>query len=131
MAPIAPTIKENTPTTKYTQFNSEAKGINTIVFNFINAANKANTGTKLKYAATILESLENIPTKFVKKLSNTYFYELRISVDNEIRIILFSIDNDNINLSTRILFLNGFIKKSTKDYKREINKAETILRRLL
>ena len=52
LAPIAPTIKENTPKNKYTKFNSEAKGINTIVFNFINAANKANTGTKLKYAAT-------------------------------------------------------------------------------
>ena len=96
---------------------------------FINEASD-RLQEKLKYAATILESLENIPTKFVKKLSNTYFYELRITVDNEIRVILFSIDNDNINLSTRILFLNGFIKKSTKDYKREIDKAENILNKL-
>ena len=86
---------------------------------------------KLKFAITILESLEKIPTKFVKKLTNTYFYELRISVDNEVRIILFSVDHDNINLSTRIIFLNGFIKKDTKDYNKEINKAENILRKLL
>ena len=86
---------------------------------------------KLKFAITILESLEKIPTKFVKKLTNTYFYELRISVDNEVRVILFSVDHDNINLSTRIIFLNGFIKKDTKDYNKEINKAENILRKLL
>lgn len=89
------------------------------------------TKEKLLYATSILESITPIPTKFVKKLTNTDFYELRISVDNEIRIILFAVDNDNINLATTIIFLNGFIKKSTKDYNTEVVKAINILRRSL
>lgn len=86
---------------------------------------------KLQYAITILENIPVIPTKFVKKLTNTDFYELRISVDNEIRVILFSVDNENINHATRIIVLNGFVKKSTKDYPKEITKALNILRELL
>lgn len=86
---------------------------------------------KLLYATSILESVKPIPTKFVKKLTNTDFYELRISVDNEIRVILFAADNENINLATCIIFLNGFVKKSTKDYEKEITKAINILRKAL
>lgn len=86
---------------------------------------------KLRYATTILENVPVLSTKFVKKLVNTDFYELRIKVDNEIRVIVFSIDNRNINLATTIVFLNGFIKKSTKDYKKEIEKATNTLRSLL
>lgn len=71
-----------------------------------------------------------IPTRFVKKLTDTDFYELRISVDNEIRVILFSADNENINLASSIILLNGFVKKSTKDYDKEITKAINILRKL-
>lgn len=67
----------------------------------------------------------------MKKLTNTDFYELRISVDNEIRVILFAADNENINLATNIILLNGFVKKGTKDYDKEIEKAINILRRLL
>lgn len=89
------------------------------------------TREKLHYATSILESVIYIPAKFVKKLINTDFYELRISVDNEIRIILFAVDNDNINLATTVIFLNGFVKKSTKDYDREITKAVNILRSVL
>ena len=61
-----------------------------------------------------------MPTKFVKKLVGTDFFELRVSVDNE-----------NINLATSIILLNGFVKKSTKDYEKEITKAINILRSLL
>lgn len=86
---------------------------------------------KLRYSIAILETLNPIPTKFVKKLTGTDFYELRISVDNEIRVILFTADNDNINLATNIILLNGFVKKSTKDYDKEIKKAINILRNLL
>lgn len=73
------------------------------------------TREKLRYAVAILETVQPIPTKFVKKLTNTDFYELRVSVDNEVRVIL----------------LNGFVKKSTKDYDKEITKAINILRKLL
>jgi mRNA-degrading endonuclease RelE of RelBE toxin-antitoxin system len=89
------------------------------------------TREKLRYAIAILKSVPHIPTKFVKKLVNTDFYELRVSVDNEVRVILFAADNDNINLATNIVLLNGFTKKSTKDYNREITKAINILRGVL
>ena len=89
------------------------------------------TREKLRYALFILETVPPIPTKFVKKLVGTDFFELRISVDNEIRVILFALDNDNINLATNVILLNGFVKKSTKDYDKEITKAINILRSLL
>lgn len=89
------------------------------------------TKEKLRYAISVLETLYPIPTKFVKKLTGTDFYELRISVDNEVRVIIFAVDNDNINLATNIILLNGFVKKSTKDYDKEIKKAINILRNLL
>lgn len=89
------------------------------------------TREKLRYAVSILETLYPIPTKFVKKITNTDFYELRISVENEVRVILFSANNENINLATCVILLNGFVKKSTKDYDKEVAKAINILRKLL
>lgn len=89
------------------------------------------TREKLRYAVSILETLYPIPTKFVKKLTNTDFYELRISVENEVWVILFSANNENINLATCVILLNGFVKKSTKDYDKEVAKAINILRKLL
>ncbi len=86
---------------------------------------------KLLYAISILETVTPIPQKFVKNLVNTDFYELRVSVDNELRVILFAVDNDNINLASSVILLNGFVKKSTKDYDREIKRAINILRNLL
>lgn len=78
------------------------------------------TREKLRYAISILETVYPIPTKFVKKLAGTDFFELRVSVDN-----------DNINLATNVILLNGFVKKSIKDYDKEITKAINILRSLL
>ena len=43
------------------------------------------------------------------------FDELRISVGNEYRVILFTIDHENFIEAERLLLLNGFMKKSTKD----------------
>ncbi len=91
----------------------------------------ARVQEKLRYAVTILETLSPIPTKFVKKLTNTDFYELRISADNEVRVILFSLDNENINLASKVVFLCGFVKKGTKDYGRALTEAMNILRRML
>lgn len=94
------------------------------------------TREKLRYTIYILETVYlvpfyPVPTKFVKKLVGTDFFELRVSVDNEILVILFAVDNDNINLATNVILLNGFVKKSTKDYDKEITKAINILRSVL
>ena len=89
------------------------------------------TREKLRYAVSILETVNPIPAKFVKKLTNTDFYELRVSVGNEVRVILFAVDNENINLATSVVLLHGFVKKSTKDYDKALEKAINILRNLL
>ncbi len=86
---------------------------------------------KLLYATVIIQSIDRIPTKFVKKLVNTDFYEMRISATNAIRVIIFAIDNEDINQATKIVLLNAFVKKNTKDYKKQIITAVTILRKAL
>lgn len=86
---------------------------------------------KLEYCISILQHEMPLSQKFVKKVIGSDFYELRVSVDNEIRVILFATDNSNISLATKILVLNGFVKKSTKDYDKQIKKAYNILMTLI
>jgi len=69
---------------------------------------------KIDYLKEILISQPVINTKVAKKLVNTNFYEVRVSVNNEYRIVTFAIDHDNINQCKTILFIDGFLKKSTK-----------------
>lgn len=86
---------------------------------------------KFEYVFKVVQSVYNISTKFVKHLENTDLYELRVSIgNNEYRSILFAIDHDNLIESTKIILLNGFLKKSTKDYKKQLDKAITILNSL-
>ena len=85
---------------------------------------------KVLYAMNVLAEIRVVNTKLVKKLVDTDFYELRISVGNEYRVILFTIDHENLIEAEQVLLLNGFIKKSTKDYKKEIEKAQRILNNL-
>lgn len=75
----------------------------------------------------ILQHEMPLSQKFVKKIIGSDLYELRISVENEIRVFLFAADHENINLATKIVALNGFVKKSTKDYEKQIKKAYNIL----
>ncbi|MFI3322356.1 MAG: type II toxin-antitoxin system RelE/ParE family toxin [Rikenellaceae bacterium] len=82
---------------------------------------------KLEYAISILIEQKVVNSKLVKKLVGSDLYELRISVGNEYRVILLTIDHDNLIEATQLILLNGFIKKSTKDYKRQIEKANNIL----
>jgi hypothetical protein len=56
---------------------------------------------------------------------------MRISVDNEYRVILFTIDHDNFVEANEIVLLNGFIKKSTTDYERQIQIALKIMEEFL
>ena len=68
-----------------------------------------------------------VNTNFVKKLINTDFYELRIKAGNEIRVIMFTVDHSNFVECSKVVCLNGFLKKSTKDYTKAIKKAEKLL----
>lgn len=86
--------------------------------------------SKIDYALNIISDIKIVNAKLVKKLTKTDFYELRVSVDNEYRVILFTIDNDNFVESEHVILLNGFMKKSTKEYKKHIIKAEQIIKKL-
>lgn len=93
---------------------------------FYNALN-IRTKKKADYVFEHIRTEKNISAKFVKSLVNTDFYEIRISADNEYRIILFAIDNDNFINATQIVLLNGFIKKSSADYEKQIAIAEKLM----
>ena len=88
---------------------------------------ETNVKDKIDYLLDIIATQPVINTKVAKKLINTAFYEVRIQVNNEYRIIVFAIDHDNITQSRNILFLNSFMKKSTKDYDKQIKTAIKIL----
>ena len=86
---------------------------------------------KIDYVLYIVRTQYVVNEKFVKKLENTIFYEIRISVGfNEYRTIIFLVNSENLIQSTEILLLNSFLKKDTKDYKKAIQKAQTILNNL-
>lgn len=76
----------------------------------------------------IIRKEKIIATKFVKHLNGTDLYEMRVSVGtNEYRTVLFAVNNPNIMLATKILVLNAFLKKSSKDYDKQIKRAIKIL----
>ncbi len=83
---------------------------------------------KFDYVLEIVKTERVISTKFVKHLENTDLYEMRVSVgSNEYRTVMFTMDNENVMLATEIILLNAFLKKSSKDYKKQIRLAENIL----
>ncbi len=83
---------------------------------------------KLDYVLGIITTEYVVSTKIVKHLERTDLFEMRVSVGtNEYRTILFTIDNRNIILAKKIILLNAFLKKTTKDYEKQIKTAENIL----
>lgn len=84
--------------------------------------------TKFKYVIDVVTTIYDVSTKFVKHLQDSDLYEMRVSVgSNEYRTILFAIDKPNVIEATRIILLNGFLKKSNKDYRKQIEIAQSIL----
>ncbi len=83
---------------------------------------------KLEYVIDVMATVYNVPTKFVKYLQNSELYEMRVSIGtNEYRTVLFTMDHPNFIEATKILLLNGFLKKSEKDYRKQIEIARKIL----
>ena len=70
---------------------------------------------QVRYLLFMISEVKVVNTKVVMKLVDTDFYELRISVGNEYRAILYTIDHENIVQAEQILLLSGFMKKSTED----------------
>lgn len=87
---------------------------------------------KYRYGLKVISTQKIVSQKFVKHLTNTDFYELRISVSkDEYRSVLFAIDKESFMESKQVLILNSFIKKDTKQYKAEIKLAERLLKKYL
>ena len=99
-------------------------------FNDFYASLEPNAQNKLDYALNVLIQTKVVNTKFVKKLVGTDYYELRVSTTNEFRILVACIDYDNIIESREVVLLNGFLKKSTKDYKSQIETANKLIKLL-
>lgn len=86
------------------------------------------TKEKYDYVESIIKTQHVVNKKFVKLLEKTEFYEARVSVGtNEYRTIVFAIDARSFIESKRVLMLNSFLKKDTKQYKGEIEKARKIM----
>jgi phage-related protein len=89
---------------------------------------EARVREKYIWTIDVVETLPIIPAKYVKKLETVDLYEMRVSTGhNEYRTILFAMDSDNVVTATKIYLLNSFLKKSSKDYKREFGKAQKML----
>jgi hypothetical protein len=114
----------------------KAEGIRTVLHTsefdaFYNALDERVKNKFDEYFA-FLESVRILSTKIVKKpVSTERLYELCISVGyNEYRSVIFSVNHDNIIQATEIILLNGFLKKSSKDYDKQIKKSINILKNI-
>lgn len=95
------------------------------------AALPKNVQDKYDYAIQVISTQKVVSIKFVKHLEKTELYELRISVGtNEHRTVMFAVDKANFIECKKVILLNSFLKKSTKQYKSEINKAYELLKEL-
>ena len=70
---------------------------------------------KYDYVFEIMFTKYVVSTKFVKRLEKTEFYEMRVSLgNNQHRTVLFAIDADNFMECKRMVMLNSFIEKNSK-----------------
>ncbi len=87
---------------------------------------------KYDYVEQIIATIKVVSTKFVKNIEGTDFYEARVSIgSNEYRTVMFAIDAISFIESSRVIFLNSFLKKSKKQYKQEVEFANKILRKYM
>ena len=82
---------------------------------------------KFKYLLGVIEEQTIVHTSIVEKLTNTKYYELKIKAENQIRVIIFTIDKENFNEANQIILLNGFLKRTNKDYQKAIKTADKLL----
>jgi hypothetical protein len=94
---------------------------------YFNSLDK-RTRAKYDYTIHIMETQKVVSTKFVKKIQEAEFYEVLVSIGtNEHRTLLIATDNPNFMEAGRVVLLNSFLKKDSKQYRREIEKARIIL----
>lgn len=82
---------------------------------------------KFKYLLEVIEEHKILHRSIVEKLTNTKYYELKIKAENQIRVIILTLDHENINESRSIILLNGFLKRTNKDYKKAVKIADGLM----
>ena len=106
--------------------------IHSIEYDEYYASLDEKTKAKYDYVEMIIKTQYVVNKKFVKNLEETEFYEARVSVgNNEYRTIIFAVETLLFVESKRVLFLNSFLKKGTKQYKGEIEIARHILKKYI
>jgi len=106
--------------------------IHSIEYDEYYASLDEKTKAKYDYVEMIIKTQYVVNKKFVKNLEETEFYEARVSVgSNEYRTIIFAVETLSFVESKRVLFLNSFLKKGTKQYKGEIEIARHILKKYI
>lgn len=112
--------------------NDVRETIHSLEYDEYYASLDEKTKAKFDYVEAIIKTQYVVNSKFVKNLEGTEFYEARVSVGtNEHRTIIFAIDSVSFIESKRVLFLNSFQKKDTKQYKREVENARQILNKYI
>lgn len=78
-----------------------------------------------------IKSQKVISKKFLEKLQNTdnHQFEVKVSTthNREYRILAIGVDDENLLDAEEVLMLNGFLKKSNKDYPKALTKSDNII----
>ena len=79
---------------------------------------------KIQYVFELIKQVERVPEKFLKHLVGTNgLYEIRIEYQSNIYRIFCCFDKDKL-----VVLFNGFHKKTQKIPKKEIEKAEKLMK---
>jgi phage-related protein len=79
---------------------------------------------KVQYVLELIKQVERVPDKFLKHLEGTNgLYEIRIEYQSNIYRIFCCFDEGKL-----VILFNGFQKKSQKTPKKEIEKAERLMK---
>ena len=84
----------------------------------------AKVKEKIQYVFELIKQVERVPEKFLKHLVGTNgLYEIRIEYQSNIYRIFCCFDKDKL-----VVLFNGFHKKTQKIPKKEIEKAEKLMK---
>jgi len=96
------------------------------VENFLDSLT-AKQAQKVAWVLQLIEKQPNVPTTYLKKLTNTEdIWEVRAQLGNDIFRLLGFFDTNDL-----VILTNGFAKKTQKTPKSEIDIAENYKRRYL
>lgn len=83
-----------------------------------------NARTKINYVLKLIQTQERIPIRFFKFIEGSKgLYEIRVKVETNIYRVFCCNDKGSI-----VVLFNGFVKKTQKTPKSEIEKDEAIMK---